>query len=126
MRRSNSTRPTSRLDTPTLILRALRAPDTRAERQCGSSVMPRKSTSSVRISYPPFDTAWLVRTLGERIDRLASVLPLRRVVLFGSYAKGTYTVASDVDLLVVYQGEPRPDAYALVKRTLGIPRLEPH
>jgi predicted nucleotidyltransferase len=88
--------------------------------------MPRKSSSSVRISYPRFDTAWLVRALGDRVDRLAAKLPLRRVVLFGSYAKGTYTVASDVDLLVVYGGEPRPDAYALVKRTLDIPRLEPH
>jgi hypothetical protein len=48
------------------------------------------------------------------------------VVLFGSYAKGTYTVGSDVDLLVVYRGESRPDAYALVKRALSVPRLEPH
>ena len=88
--------------------------------------MRRKSTSSVRISYPRFDTAWLVRALRERVGELAARLPLRRVVLFGSYAKGTYTVGSDVDLLVVYQGESRSDAYALVKRTLDIPRLEPH
>jgi predicted nucleotidyltransferase len=47
-------------------------------------------------------------------------------MLFGSYAKGTYTVGSDVDLLVVYRGESRPDAYALVKRALSVPRLEPH
>lgn len=47
-------------------------------------------------------------------------------MLFGSYATGRYTVGSDVDLLVVYRGEPRPDAYALVKRTLNIPGLEPH
>jgi len=30
-----------------------------------------------------------------------------------------------VDLLV-YADPPRADAYAVVKRTLGIPRLEPH
>jgi uncharacterized protein len=88
--------------------------------------MRKISTSSVRIFYPRFDTAWLVRALRARIERLGGVLPLRRVVLFGSYATGRYTVASDVDLLVVYQGEPRPDAYALVKRTLNIPGLEPH
>jgi len=47
-------------------------------------------------------------------------------VLFGSYAKGRQTVASDIDLLVVYTGRPRADAYALVKRVLDIRRLEPH
>jgi len=47
-------------------------------------------------------------------------------VLFGSYAKGRQTVASDIDLLVVYTGRPRADAYALVKRALNIRRLEPH
>ena len=31
-----------------------------------------------------------------------------------------------MDLVVVYRGEARPDAYALVKRALAIPRLEPH
>jgi len=88
--------------------------------------MRKKSTRSVQIFYPRFDAPWLVRALRERIGLLDAQLPLRRVVLFGSYAKGTYTVASDVDLLVVYRGEPRPDAYALVKRTLSIPGLEPH
>ena len=64
--------------------------------------------------------------LRERLGRLESELPLVKVVLFGSYARGTYTVGSDVDLLVVYRGGPRPDAYALTKRALKIPRLEPH
>ncbi|MGH7321250.1 MAG: nucleotidyltransferase domain-containing protein [Candidatus Rokuibacteriota bacterium] len=54
------------------------------------------------------------------------MLPLRRAVLFGSWAKGRQTVASDVDLLVVYRGVPRSDADALVKRTLGIRGLEAH
>lgn len=47
-------------------------------------------------------------------------------MLFGSYAKGNYTVASNVDLLVVYQGPPREDAFAVVKKVLNIPGLEPH
>jgi predicted nucleotidyltransferase len=80
----------------------------------------------VRIFYPAFDRAGLVRTLQARLDRLGAALPLVRVVLFGSCARGTHTVASDVDLLVVYRGAPRPDAYADVKRALGVPRLEPH
>jgi hypothetical protein len=85
-----------------------------------------RSSGSVRIFYPAFDRAGLVRTLQARLDRLGAALPLVRVVLFGSCARGTHTVASDVDLLVVYRGAPRPDAYADVKRALGVPRLEPH
>lgn len=88
--------------------------------------MPPRSSSSVRVFYPRLDRAELLRRLRAGVERLLAVLPLRRVVLFGSYAKGTYTVASDVDLLVVYGGDPRPDAYALVRQTLDIPRLEPH
>lgn len=88
--------------------------------------MPGRSSSSVRVFYPKFDRAWLLDTLRARVTRLRALLPLRRVVLFGSYASGRHTVASDVDLLVVYDDPPRPDAYALVRRALGIPRLEPH
>ena len=88
--------------------------------------MRARSSSSVRIFYPRFDLAGLTAALREGIERLAVLLPLRRVVLFGSYAKKTHTVASDIDLLIVYAGEPRADAYALIKRTLNIPSLEPH
>ena len=88
--------------------------------------MRKTSSSSVRVFYPALDRAGLIATLRERLSLLRRKLPLVKVILFGSYAKGTYTVGSDVDLIVVYRGEPRPDAYALVKRTLAIPRLEPH
>lgn len=64
--------------------------------------------------------------LPQRLAALQEKLPLKRVVLFGSYAKGRQTVASDIDLLVIYAGKPREDAYALVKRALNIRRLEPH
>lgn len=64
--------------------------------------------------------------LRQRVPVLQGKLPLKRVVLFGSYAKGRQTVASDIDLLIIYAGPPREDAYALVKRTLNIRRLELH
>jgi predicted nucleotidyltransferase len=60
------------------------------------------------------------------MEELAGELPLSLVVLFGSYAQGNYTVASDVDLLVVYKGKERKDAFATVKKILEIPLLEPH
>jgi hypothetical protein len=60
------------------------------------------------------------------LEQLRSELDILLVVLFGSYAKGNYTVASDVDLLVIYGGEERKDAYATIKRVVEIPNLEPH
>jgi predicted nucleotidyltransferase len=68
----------------------------------------------------------LIQKLKEELKKLEDKLPLALVVLFGSYAKGNYTAASDVDLLVVYKGEEREDAFATVKKTVSIPRLEPH
>lgn len=88
--------------------------------------MQRRSLGSVRVFYPEFDREEILRILSERIRALDGRLPLIRVVLFGSYVRGNYTVASDVDLLIVYKGKPRPDAYAIAKRVLDIPRLEPH
>jgi predicted nucleotidyltransferase len=80
----------------------------------------------VRIFWPAFDRVGLVETLREGVRRLEHELPLVRVVLFGSQATGRATAASDVDLLIVYRGEPRSDAYALARRALRVTRLEPH
>ena len=88
--------------------------------------MLRKSFSSVKVFYPSLSREDLLALLRQRIKALQRELPLKRVVLFGSYATGRQTVASDIDLLVVYAGEPRKEAYALVKRTLNIRHLEPH
>jgi hypothetical protein len=88
--------------------------------------MPRKSSSSVRVFYPKYDTEWLVQEIRKKLDALDEKLPISLVVLFGSFAKGNYTVASDVDLLVVYKGERREEAYAIIKNIIKIPRLEPH
>jgi hypothetical protein len=88
--------------------------------------MQRRSSTSVRVFYPEFDRTEVIQTLLERLRELEKRLPLVRVTLFGSYARGNYTVASDIDLLVVYAGEKREDVYALVKQALGFPRLEPH
>ncbi len=88
--------------------------------------MPKGSSSSVRVYYPQFDRQQLIQKLKEDLETLKEKLPLLLVILFGSYAKGNYTVASDVDLLVVYEGRERKDAFATVKKTISIPRLEPH
>lgn len=88
--------------------------------------MRKESSSSVRVFYPKFDKEELIRKLKRKIEELRGELPLSFVVLFGSYAGGNYTVASDVDLLIVYEGKERKDAFATVKKILDIPLLEPH
>lgn len=87
--------------------------------------MPSRSSSSVRVFYPRWTKERLVEELRSRLPDLSSRLPLVRVVLFGSYASGRHTAASDIDLLVVHRGT-RDDAYAVVRKCLGIPHLEPH
>ena len=88
--------------------------------------MPQRSSGSVRVFYPPWSREALLVRLREGVAALREVLPVVRVVLFGSCARGRQTVASDIDLLVVYAGAVRGDAYALVRRTLDLRRLEPH
>ncbi len=88
--------------------------------------MQKGSSSSVRIFYPKFDKEELTQRLKEKIEELKRELPLSLVMLFGSYAHGNYTVASDVDLLVVYRGKTKQEAFAIVKKALDVPLLEPH
>jgi len=88
--------------------------------------MQSRSSSSVKIFYPKLRQAEVITQLKAKLPALAEQLPLVRVVLFGSYARGNYTVGSDIDLLVIYAGPERPNAYALVKRIVDLPGLEPH
>lgn len=88
--------------------------------------MQRKSSSSVRVSYPRFDKEHLILALKEKLEHLALEFPLSSVILFGSYAKGNFTAGSDIDILVVYEGKKREDAFATVKQKIDITLLEPH
>ena len=88
--------------------------------------MPSKSFGSVKIFSPRYSREEVVQLLRERLPDLAKALPLRRVVLFGSYARGNFTAFSDIDLLVVYADPPRRDASGLVKKTLNLFGLQPH
>ena len=94
--------------------------------QAAEKAVKKVSSSSVRVFYPELSPADIICRLAERLPGLNGKLPLERVVLFGSYARGNYTASNDIDLLVVYRGRRRADAFAAVKRTLGLPRLEPH
>lgn len=88
--------------------------------------MPKRSSGSVRVSYPRLSRDEVLDHLRARVAELQARLPVTRLVLFGSYAAGRHTAASDIDLLVVYSGEPCADAFAVVKRVVGLAGLEPH
>ena len=80
----------------------------------------------MRVFYPRLTSEEIIARLRAGVLELERSLPLIRLVLFGSYAARSYTVGSDIDLLVVHEGKPRPDAYRLVKQAMGVPRVEPH
>lgn len=88
--------------------------------------MQKTYSSSVRVFYPKFNKDDLIQNIRNKIEILDQKLPLNLVSLFGSYAKGNYTIASDIDLMVIYDGKPRDDAYSIVKKTILLPSLEPH
>jgi len=88
--------------------------------------MQRKSSNSVQIFYPNYSREEILTSLREKIKTLHRKLPLKLALLFGSYATGNFTTASDIDVLIVYRGEENKEAYSLTKKTLRLPRLEPH
>jgi predicted nucleotidyltransferase len=88
--------------------------------------MPRESSSSVRVFYPKFSRDEIIQKIKDKLENLDSKLSLKSVTLFGSYAKGNYTAFSDIDLMVIYKGNQREDAYAVARKTLLIPSLELH
>jgi hypothetical protein len=87
--------------------------------------MRKPSSSSVKVFSPEYTQEEVLELLRASMPQLLQRLPVRWVVLFGSYARGNYTAFSDIDLLVVYAGTPRDDAFAIVKRTFGLRGLEP-
>lgn len=86
----------------------------------------RPSSTHARVFWPRHSREQLLARLREGVAALSQQLDVRRAVLIGSWAQGRHTAASDVDLLVVYAGPARADAYALCRRIVGVPRLEPH
>ena len=82
--------------------------------------------NSARISYPDRTREDVLASLRRQVEELADRFPVEKAVLFGSYATDDFTVASDVDLLVVYRGKPRSDAYSEIRRGVDVRGLEPH
>lgn len=85
-----------------------------------------ESSGSAKVYYPARSREEIVHRLCERGRYLVDRIGLLRLVLFGSYARGDETAASDVDVLVVYDGPKRPDDYAVVRDALDVRGLQLH
>jgi predicted nucleotidyltransferase len=81
--------------------------------------------SQVRVTYPALTREQVIRRLKHARVNLEKRLPVSRIILYGSYAEGRYTASSDIDVIVVYEGKERPDAYKIVMDEARLPRLEP-
>jgi len=90
--------------------------------------MQRKYSSSVRVFYPELSLEEVVKRIREVAFLFKEELGLKKVVLFGSYAKRRYTVASDIDILVVYDEESndQDNVYKTLMKNLKLPRVELH
>lgn len=59
--------------------------------------------------------------LADAVPKLKCALPVKKIILFGSYSRGTYTSQSDVDIAVFIQDGYRSliEAYKTVSRICG-------
>lgn len=88
--------------------------------------MPGPWWRSVKVRFPEHGREHVIDRLAHAVPGLRARLPVRKVVLFGFYAARRATGGSDIDVLVVYDDPPRPDAFAAVRRTVGLRGLEAH
>lgn len=90
--------------------------------------MRKKYSSSVKVFFPKFKSEDIVKEINRCAFELKERLGLERVILFGSYAKGNYTVASDIDILVIFDDEKSSwdEVYRCLMKSLQLPRLELH
>jgi uncharacterized protein len=80
---------------------------------------PAGGTQLVAGVQPPGFTAVTEEILVEIVRRIITALHPERVILFGSYAYGTPSGDSDVDLLVILETDARPpDRYLAVSRLI--------
>ncbi|MCL2851950.1 MAG: nucleotidyltransferase domain-containing protein [Defluviitaleaceae bacterium] len=74
------------------------------------------------LKLPPQVRAGIDAAVGMLLEEFG--VNVRRVVLFGSYAKNTYQPDSDVDLAVVLEDLPDPRHLMLYKQSLELDHME--
>lgn len=99
--------------------RTVRETPTRYQTKPRRRASPRRSRWKIPSVKPIGSDAPVSETLPLAVKRIAETLHPEKIILFGSYAYGTPTPDSDVDLLVVMKGdEPEVERYLAVSRLL--------
>lgn len=90
--------------------------------------MQRRSSSSVRVSFPKHSSKEVIDEVKKTIDGLSGKVALEKVMLFGSHVKNRYTVASDIDVPVIFDDSrsTEDETYKALMRNIELPRLELH
>ncbi|MBS7610422.1 nucleotidyltransferase domain-containing protein [Candidatus Bathyarchaeota archaeon] len=82
----------------------------------------------VRVFFPKFSREEIVREIERCVRKFHESLGLCKVILFGSYARGNYTVASDIDILIVYDDKKcnENEIRKTLMKNIKLPRVELH
>ncbi len=88
--------------------------------------MQNESSIDVRIYYPRLTREEILQQLRASSQELSKVVNLLEMRLFGSYAKGTNTASSDVDIFIVFEGYDKDEVYSKCWQIIGIPEAEIH
>lgn len=88
--------------------------------------MREESSNTVKVYYPELSQDELIERIRKGAETISKTLPLRTITLFGSYAERRHTAASDIDILITYEGPRREDDYGLCWDALKLPQLELH
>ena len=88
--------------------------------------MRERSSDSVKIYSPRYRREDIIRILRSKVGEIRKRIPVKKIILFGSYAKNRYTVASDVDILVVYEERVGLDPYSIIWDIIDMPEVQLH
>ena len=90
--------------------------------------MLKKYSGSVKVFFPKFSKEEVIKEIEKCIMKLREKLGLESAILFGSYARENYTVASDIDILVIFDDEKVSEdkVYKCLMKSIQLPRVELH
>ncbi|MEM2971940.1 MAG: nucleotidyltransferase domain-containing protein [Candidatus Bathyarchaeia archaeon] len=82
----------------------------------------------MKVFFPKFNREEVIKEVSRCTAELREKLGLESVILFGSYAKENYTVASDIDLLIIFDDEKSSgdEVYKCLMMSIQLPRIELH